>query len=561
MTATLFEIRAGAYYDSIVLMQLQRALAEQPDVLDAGVVMGTPANLDLLADGDILPDGAKSARQDDLLLVVKAADETAAAAALAQVDALLTRHTRTHTSTFRPRSVESAFKALPHARWALISVPGKYAADVARQVLDAGRHVFLYSDNVSLADEIALKTTAQSKGLLVMGPDCGTAIIHGVGLGFANRVRRGNIGVVGASGTGLQAVTAAVHNLGHGISHAIGTGGRDLKADVGGLSALTGLAWLAQDPGTRVIVIVSKPPHPAVAARLLTAARQIDKPVVVNFLGQSPPARRMGNMHFAVSLQETAELAVELLSFEKEASPAAPDLPPLTGNLRGLFSGGTLAMEALMGLQDWVSPLYSNVPLRPTQALADPLTSQAHTILDLGEDLFTVGRLHPMLDNDLRIRRLRQEAADPDVALIYLDVVLGDGAHLDPASELAPVIAEVRAVHGVEVVVVIIGTDEDPQDLAAQVQRFEAAGAVVFRDVTTANAHIAARFAPPAPTRQILSGWEDLNLPFAAVNLGLESFHDSLIAQGADSIHVVWKPPAAGNEKLMGILAKLKNRD
>ncbi len=229
--------------------------------------------------------------------------------------------------------------------------------------------------------------------------------------------------------------------------------------------------------------------------------------------------------------------------------------------MRGLFSGGTLAMEALMGLQDWVSPLYSNVPLRPTQALADPLTSQAHTILDLGEDLFTVGRLHPMLDNDLRIRRLRQEAADPDVALIYLDVVLGDGAHLDPASELAPVIAEVRAVHGVEVVVVIIGTDEDPQDLAAQVQRFEAAGAVVFRDVTTANAHIAARFAPPAPTRQILSGWEDLNLPFAAVNLGLESFHDSLIAQGADSIHVVWKPPAAGNEKLMGILAKLKNRD
>lgn len=587
MTAILFEIRPGAYYDSIVLMQLQRALAEQSDVLDAGVVMGTPANLDLLADGDILPEEAKAARQDDLLLVVKAADEAAAVAALAQVDALLTRHTRTHTSTFRPRSVESAFKALPNARWALISVPGKYAADVARQVLDAGRHAFLYSDNVSLADEIALKTTAQAKGLLVMGPDCGTAIINGVGLGFANRVRRGTIGVVAASGTGLQAVTVAVHNLGHGISHAIGTGGRDLKADVGGISALTGLAWLAQDPGTHVIVIVSKPPHPAVAARLLAAARQIDKPVVVNFLGQSPPARRMGNLHFAVSLQETAQLAVEFASsdannghlrmpdssvWEKEASPAATDLPPLTGNLRGLFSGGTLAMEALLGLQDWVSPLYSNVPLRPEQALADPLTSQAHTILDLGEDLFTVGRLHPMLDNDLRLRRLRQEAADPDVSLIYIDVVLGDGAHPDPAAELAPAIAAVRAAHGVEVVVVIIGTDEDPQDLAAQAQRFEAAGAAVFRDVTAANEHITARFAPSDQRRlsslgqfpgvskpqRVPSGVADLNTPFAAINIGLESFHDSLIDQGAESVHVVWRPPAAGNEKLMGILAKLR---
>jgi FdrA protein len=212
-----------------------------------------------------------------------------------------------------------------------------------------------------------------------------------------------------------------------------------------------------------------------------------------------------------------------------------------------------------LGLQDWVSPLYSNVPVRPDQALADPLTSQAHTILDLGEDLFTVGRLHPMLDNDLRIRRLRQEAADPDVSLIYLDVVLGDGAHPDPAAELTPVIAEVRAAYGVEVVVVVIGTDEDPQDVAGQIERFEAAGAAVFRDVTTANSHVAAHFAPPASTRVDLLGWDDLNVPFAAINIGLESFHDSLIAQGADSIHVVWKPPAAGNEKLMDILAKLRS--
>jgi FdrA protein len=236
MTSIKWDVRRGAYYDSVVLMQLQRGLTGLPGVIDAGVVMATPANCDLLATNHLLPDSIM-AGPDDLLIVIKAESERVAQDALAQIDSLLLRRKSSNSQDFRPRSLSSAAKQLPESSWVLVSVPGRYAAGVAREALELNKHVFLYSDNVSLEDEIALKKTAREKGLLVMGPDCGTAIINGVGLGFANRVRRGPIGLVGASGTGLQAVTAHIHNLGGGISHAIGTGGRDLKSQVGAITA------------------------------------------------------------------------------------------------------------------------------------------------------------------------------------------------------------------------------------------------------------------------------------------------------------------------------------
>ena len=295
MSVTKTEIRAGAYFDSVILMQLQRALVDLPGVVDAGVVMATPANRELLADGELLSPDAQDAGPDDLLIVIKGEDESAAASALEQVDALLKRRRTASAGEYRPRSLASAAQSAPDANWVLISVPGRYAANLAREALELGRSVFLYSDNVPLADEIALKQTAREKGLLVMGPDCGTAIIQGVGLGFANRVRRGRVGLVGASGTGLQAISSAIHNLGAGVSHAIGTGGRDLKAEVGGMTALQGLGLLANDDETEVIVLVSKPPAPQVAARVLAAAQTLGKPVVVNFVGYPAPARRLGN--------------------------------------------------------------------------------------------------------------------------------------------------------------------------------------------------------------------------------------------------------------------------
>src|SRR5215207_853032 len=474
MTVTKHGIRRGAYYDSVVLMQLQRGLIGLPGIVDAGVVMATQANCDLLAANTLLPDSV-TASPDDLLIVVKAENDSFASGAMDKIDSLLTRRSSV-SQDFRPRSLSGAAKQLPEANWVLVSVPGRYAAGVARETLELNKHVFLYSDNVSLEDEISLKKAAREKGLLVMGPDCGTAIINGVGLEFANRVRRGAIGVVGASGTGTQAVTAQIHNLGAGISHAIGTGGRDLKAEVGAITAQQALELLARDPETKVIALISKPPSPEVAAQLISAAQETGKPLIVYFIGYPPPARRLGNLHFAISLSEAAELAVQLIA---NGTSEMITKDPITARyLRGLFSGGTLAYETLLGLQASLSPIYSNAPITSQQTLADPLKSEAHTIIDLGDEFFMVGRLHPMIDNDLRIRRLRQEAADPEVGMILLDVVLGEGSHADPAGELAPVAKEIIAesTGRLEIVAIVIGTDDDPQNLQSQVDQLKEAG-------------------------------------------------------------------------------------
>jgi FdrA protein len=556
MSVTKYEVRAGAYYDSVVLMQLQRGLLDLPGVIDAGVVMATPANRDLLAASDLLP-AATTAKADDLLIVVKAQADQAASDALAGVDALLTKRRASGAQEFRPRSLAAALKQLPEAAWVLVSVPGRFAAGVAREALDRDLHVFLYSDNVSIEDEVALKQTARAKGLLVMGPDCGTAIINGMGLGFANRVRRGSIGLVAASGTGLQAVTVGIHELGAGVSQAIGTGGRDLKSEVGAITAHQSLDLLARDPETKVIVLVSKPPSADVAAGVIASAQATGKPVVVDFIGYPPPGRKVGNLYFATTLVETAELANQLLT--------ARDNPPntlsgLSGKyVRGLFSGGTLAYEFMLGVQAILSPIYSNAPITKTQQMADPLHSQAHTIIDLGGDEFTVGRLHPMLDNDLRIRRFKQEAADPTVGLILLDVVLGEGTHPDPASELAPVIKDVVLHSKMEVAAIVIGTEDDPQNLVSQMDRLRDAGAILFRSVTEAVEYVNQRFGQPRVSSFPAIALERFSQPLAAINVGLESFFDSLIAQGAQAVHVEWRPPAGGNEKLASILARMKS--
>ena len=574
MTAVKAEIRSGAYYDSVVLMQLQRSLASLPGILDAGVVMGTEANKDILAQTGLLAPEARAASADDLVIVVHADDQNAAEAALGKVDELLAQRRGGVEQDFLPKSIESAAQMLPQARWVMISVPGRYAAGVARQALALGKSVFLYSDNVSVEDETSLKQSAAEKGLLVMGPDCGTAIVNGVGLGFANKVRRGPIGLVAASGTGLQQVSARIHQLGAGITHALGTGGRDLPESVGAVTAQQGLDLLGRDPETQVIVLISKPPAPKVAEELLNAARSMGKPVVVDFVGYFPSSRQVDNLYYASTFDEAAALAVALATGDEGKSTGAPvkagDLQRFAAGqryLRGLFSGGTLAYEALLLLQDYVPAVYSNVPLRKELRLANSLVSQQHTIVDLGEDEFTVGRLHPMMDNDLRIRRLQQEAEDPEVAVILLDVVLGYGSHPDPAGELGPAIAKARAAareagRHLEVIAVVVGTDEDPQDLSAQIQQLEAAGARVKTSNGAAARHAGSllRSLNPMPDSRALPPVDlaVLHQPLAAINVGLESFTESLMAQGAPVIQVDWRPPAGGNERLMAILERMR---
>lgn len=580
-------IKPSAYFDSVTLMLAQRDVRQRPGVEEAGAVMGTEANKELLSDAGLLTPEAQSARPDDLILAVRAVDDAAAAAALAQAEALLVQRRETTVGgAYRPKTVASASRMLPGANLALISVPGRFAAGVARDALAAGLHVMLFSDNVPLDAEIELKRQAAALGRLLMGPDCGTAILGGAGLGFANRVRRGNIGIVGAAGTGIQEVASLAHRGGAGVSHAIGTGGRDLRHDVGGLTALRGLAALAADPATSVIVLISKPPAPDVASTLLGAAQRTGKPLVVCFVGATVPPG--GPIHAAQTLEEAAARSVTLATGapprwrQWEALPAqeAGRLSPSQKFIRGLYSGGTLCYEALVLLQRYVGPVYSNTPLDPAYALESATRSRGHTVIDMGSDEFTVGRLHPMLDPELRHQRLLREAEDPEVAAVLLDVVLGYGAHPDPVRELAPVIRRARerareAGRWLPVVASVCGTDEDPQNYEAQAAALIDAGATV--QATNAQAvRLAGLVAEAAGSKGSVRPPVQISLPsqtgplpdashvlplLAApprvVNVGLELFAESLVSQGIDVISVDWQPPAGGKQKYIDMLDKL----
>ncbi len=576
MSSIKTEIRSGAYYDSVILMQLQRSLADLPTVIDAGVVMGTEANKDLLEQSGLLVDEIKGAKADDLVIVVKAENEKNAQKALEQVDDLVAarRNRDAVDQEFLPKSQESAAKLLPDAKWTLISVPGRYAAGVSREALRLGTHVFLYSDNVSLEEEIALKKKGAERGLLVMGPDCGTAIINGIGLGFANQVRRGSIGMVAASGTGLQQVSVRIHQLGRGLTHALGTGGRDLTSQVGGLTARMSLELLDRDPETKVIVLVSKPPDPEAAEGIINYARGLSKPVVINFIGYASTLQQIENLYFTTTFDDTAAAAVKLAD-DSKLTQEEEDLPLDQFNsgqkyLRGLFSGGTLAYEALLILDYYLSAVYSNVPINKEYRLKNSLVSQGHTIVDLGEDEFTVGRLHPMMDHELRIRRLEAESEDPETALILLDVVLGYGSHPDPAAELVPAIKTARSKakktgRYLEVVTVISGTDADPQDMKSQEEQFLGAGARVFHS-NDAAARFVGRLVQALKGKEAQENsesfkpvdLESLTGEFSAINVGLESFTESLLAQNVEAVQVDWKPAAGGDADLMALLEKMK---
>ncbi|HNS38247.1 MAG TPA: acyl-CoA synthetase FdrA [Anaerolineaceae bacterium] len=481
-------IKPGEYHDSVSLMLVARELASQPGVQDAAVVMGTEANKSILDGSGLFTAELAAATANDLVLVVSAVDEPGARQALEKADGLLKKKAAPESvGEFKPKTIRSAISGQPDANLAVISVSGRFAADEAWEALRHGLHVLLFSDNVSLADEIALKRYAVEHGLLLMGPGAGTAILNGVALGFANVLPHGPVGIVSAAGTGLQEVSTLLARQGVGITQGIGTGGRDLKEEVGGLMMLAGLQALQTDPDTQVIVLVSKPPAAAVADKIVAQAQQCGKPTVVCFMGDRQARRAAKTLSFVQTLEEAAQAAAALTG----AQPAPRQIPAVNpvhhtpGKLRGLFSGGTLCYEAQVIWRDLLpEPVLSNAPLDHANQMANSLDSHGHCAVDLGEEEFTVGRPHPMIDNDLRIRRLLQEARDPEVAVIMLDVVLGYGAHPDPASELAPAIQKAleiahNAGRKLSVITSVTGTQGDPQGLTAQIQKLETAGAIV----------------------------------------------------------------------------------
>jgi FdrA protein len=500
-------VKRNRYQDSVTLMQVAVKLREIEGVDEVALMMGTAPNLEIMREAGLLEDGRGDPGPNDLIVAVRGED-SAVDTAFSMLDDLLRNEVATGTGTARgetvPHNLNAGLAALPDVNLVLISTPGIYAAAEARKALLQGKHAMLFSDNVSIEDEVALKRLATERGLLLMGPDCGTAIIGGVPLGFANVVRRGKIGVVGASGTGMQEVTSLIDRYGGGVSHAIGTGSRDLLSRVNAEMTLTGLRALMDDPDTEMVVVVSKPPSPAVLDRILEVVAEQSKPSVLIFVGTDPATFRDhgehpsgGKQEFASTLEEAARIAVRLAYghhvagepvLGAEEDPLRPGMEKPRDSqryVRGLFSGGTFCYEAVWqmnGLLD--EPVFSNTPLSPDLGLADPHTSRQHTCIDLGADEFTMGRPHPMIDFSTRAQRLLQEAADPEVAVLLLDVVLGFGAHPDPAGALVPDIRRARDIAAREgrtlpVVVHICGTEGDPQGLEKQRQTLLEAGAII----------------------------------------------------------------------------------
>src|SRR5215470_10051881 len=438
MSVIVNEVRRSTYLDSIVLMRISRQLAELPGVEEAGLVIGTPANKEILREAHILgPDGAK-AEPGDLIVALRAKDSAAAEAALAEAKRLLEHPEISGAPALEnaSRTMRAAFQRMPDANLALISVPGHFAAAEARKALAFGLNVMIFSDNVPIEEEMALKREARERGLLVMGPDCGTAIIGGVPLAFANVVPRGDIGLIGASGTGIQEVSCLVARAGGGISHAIGTGGRDLRAEVGAIATLMAIDALEADAATRHIVLISKPPADAVARLVLDRVARSRKPFTICFLGARDLALP-ANARCAATLKAAAELAMGRAA---ENGPTQLSLLRADGGklVRGLFAGGTLCAEAQIVFRQAGLAVASNVPVPGAAAIAD--ANRGHLMIDLGADEFTRGRPHPMIEPSVRDRPLIDALADPVVGVILLDVVLGYGGHRDPAGHVANVI-------------------------------------------------------------------------------------------------------------------------
>ena len=487
--------RPGAYADSVRLMQVSQLVGSADGVEAALVAMATDINLDLARDMGFT---VSDATADDLLIAVRATDVAALDVAVELAEQQLAARPLVREAggadEVPARTVRSVARHVGPAL-ALISVPGPHAFTEAMDALDAGCDVLVFSDNVPVAHEVRLKEVAAQRGLLVMGPDCGTAVVGGIGLGFANVVQPGPVGLVAASGTGAQQLMCLLDAADIGVSAVLGVGGRDLSADVGGRGTIAALDALDADPATELIVVLSKPPDPSVAERVRARTRFASTPVQFALVGPGYP-----------DLTAAAEDVVRALGFRTPHWPEWPGRAPAPargpasarGWLRGLFSGGTLCVEAMVIASQGLGRVASNIPLPGGQHVDATTPTTGHVMLDFGDDALTRGRPHPMIDQSLRLSRLASEAADPAVGVILLDVVLGHAAHHDPAAEVAPVVASALAMRSdLTVVVSLIASRRDPQDLNRQASMLHRAGAYVF----TSNAH-AARFATSIVARE-----------------------------------------------------------
>lgn len=496
-------IKPNCYQDSVVLMTISADLKSIPGVREISLLMGTPQNKAILKERELLTKEGEKANASDILIALKLENEQVIENLLNKMDQKLfnKEQYREEGTTSTPKTLKNALEILPDANLVLISTPGRYAKYEAIKAVNEERHVMIFSDNVSIKDEIELKNIAFDKNLLLMGPDCGTAIINGIGLGFANKIKKGPVGIVGASGTGIQEVSSIIARHGGGISHAIGTGSNDIKKEVGGLTMIQGIRFLNVDSETKVIVLISKPPDKEVVDKILKEIELCNKPFVINFLGQSKKKDTPPEIYYTKTLEDTALKALSLIDIHVPAFTIPQEINveiSQTQNkgqfIRGLYSGGTLCSEALLILSELLQAeeLYSNMKLTVgnkyvTSLLKNSRSPEKNSIIDLGADEFTVGVPHPMIDFTLRNEFIIKTAQDKEAAIILFDIVLGYGANDDPSGAIIPAIKQAKLINDNLVFVAsICGTEEDLQDFEKQKHMLLYAGVILLPTNATA---------------------------------------------------------------------------
>jgi FdrA protein len=495
--ASGFVIRRNQYYDSLFLMGISKRISDAKGVQQNAVIMGSDNNKRLLSNIGIQDTQIDAAHPNDLIVAVIADTPQIVNDVLGKLDDYLQGGVQS-ASASKLHSFEDGLAQKPEANLVAISVPGEYAAREARKAIESGLNVFLFSDNVSIDDELDLKKFAVKKNLLVMGPDCGSSLIGGKGIGFANVVRKGSIGVISAAGSGLQEFTCQVHNAGSGISHAIGTGSHDLSDKIGGLTTLTALDALEADPQTKVITLLSKPPGAKTIAKLSERLKICKKPVVGCFLGLQNEIEAGTSFQCARLIDDAVRLSIMQIDdkpFSPEVQFTLQELEWMSRQMaswssqqkyiRGLFAGGTFCYQSQQIFRDAGIPVYSNVPLDLKYRLVDPDHSMKYTMIDMGDDHYTVGKPHPMIDGTMRKQRILAEGRDPQVAVLLLDFIQGYNASMNPAGEQLEAIIQAKQLAqkrggALTVVASICGTDDDPQDLSLQTRMLKESGVIVF---------------------------------------------------------------------------------
>lgn len=482
------KVLKDSYFDSVTLMSLSAKVKKETKANEVTVLMATDMNKDLISKVGLATDEVLSAGQNDCVIGVEC-DGDAEEIVNNIVKELADGNNQKKEKKEVSYHTQAQLYKEESPNMVVISAPGKYAAREAKIALENDKNVMLFSDNVTEEEELELKQLACEKELLLMGPDCGTTIINGVGLCFANKVTKGNIGIVGASGTGLQEVTVLIDKQGGGISQALGVGGRDLHSEIGGLMTMQCMKALDQDEMTKTIAVVSKPPAADVEEKVVALARTLSKPVVLIFI-DGQPREDEEKVFYCSKLSEGACKAVEVTnktlktSFalsEEVLSKLDQEKAKLTANqkyLRALYCGGTLCSETLSIARENLTNVKSNLAKKAEEKLSDPLVSECNTIIDMGDDFFTNGKPHPMIEPSIRLDRIVQEAKDPETAVVLLDFELGYGSHDDPVGITIDSIKEAREIAEKDgrylvFVAYICGTDKDKQSYAVAKQLLE----------------------------------------------------------------------------------------